>query len=889
MKRFRQAGFCILLLSAGSGAVLAQGQTAACPAPPAGEERPWLNPRYSAQCRAQYVLDRLKTVDQKFEFLSSGGPGPGRGGQRNVMTEMGLVRGGGSDGPAGVARGTGVTAFPTPLSVAANFDPRMAARYGELVGQDFFDAGLNSVLGPAMDMARTWHFGRVTESFGEDPFLVASTVGPEVKALQSQHVVTTMKHYAVYTQEQGRCGSQPTGSEPAVNEVVSERAIREIYLPGFHAAIATGGAGSVMCSFPRINGTYACEHPYLLNVLKKEWGFDGTVGPDFPDAQRSIIPAFLAGLDSGVMAPGAAFGRGNAFAGQKSLRQGVDDGEVPMSRVDDLILRRLVPPFRLGVFDNPAKKKADDISTPERRAAAVDVITGGSVLLKNKGNVLPLGATVKTVAIIGTQATEKAVVVEQGSPYVKPTHLAPVLPAVQARAGEAVKVLFSPGTLGLAPLLLVPKAMIKTPAGQTGVQVEYFANPRMDFSGQPLATKVEEAFTIDKAPQVEGLPKNGQYSMRYTAMFWPEKTGIQKFTLAASGTGRLFIGGKMIGEIARADFSDTVYANVPMTAGKPVEIRVEYTPREALGDVARPQFDIVMGLYFGLGWAGPDDLIAQAAATAKKADVAIVFVGHRLGEGMDRLSLALPNDQEALIEAVAKANPRTVVVLNTGGAVTMPWLDRVAGVLEMWLPGDSYGPAAARLLFGDAEPGGRLPVTFPKDETQGPGQKTTQYPGTVSDKGALDAATFDEGIFIGYRYWDQYKQVPLFPFGYGLSYSTFAMKGIGVKAANGGATVEVSVKNTGTRAASEVVQVYLGFPSAAGEPPKQLKGFRKVTLKPGEETALEIALDKDAFQYWNEQTHAWTTALGNYQVMVGRSSREIVYTTSLPVPVGGNQ
>jgi len=390
-----------------------------CPAPAPEEAKPWLNARYSPQCRAQFVLGQLKTLDDKFAFLSSGAGGRGGANQRNVLTELGLSRGGGSDGPAGVRGVPTVTAFPTPLTVAANFDPRMAARFGDLLGQEFHASGLSTVLGPAMDMARTWHFGRVTESLGEDPFLVGATIGPEIAALQGNHVIATMKHYAVYAQEQGRVGDQPTGTRPAVNEEISERALREIYLPGFHAAATVGGAGSVMCSFPRINGVYACENPYLYKVLKKEWGFDGTVGPDFPDAQRSIIPAFLAGLDTGVMASAPGRGGGPAsFAGQKSLRQGVTEGEVPMGRIDDLILRRLIPGFRVGVFDYPAKRVEGEVSTAARRASAIDVITGGAVLLKNDKGVLPLGPTVKSVAIIGAQATEKAIVVEQGSPYV---------------------------------------------------------------------------------------------------------------------------------------------------------------------------------------------------------------------------------------------------------------------------------------------------------------------------------------------------------------------------------------------------------------------------------------------------------------------------------------
>jgi beta-glucosidase len=251
---------------------------------------------------------------------------------------------------------------------------------------------------------------------------------------------------------------------------------------------------------------------------------------------------------------------------------------------------------------------------------------------------------------------------------------------------------------------------------------------------------------------------------------------------------------------------------------------------------------------------------------------------------MDRISLGLPNDQDALIEAVAKANPHTVVVLNTGGAITMPWLGQVAAVLEMWLPGDAYGTAASRLLFGDADPGGRLPVTFPKDETQGPATKASQYPGALYDDDSVDTTHFDEGIFIGYRYWDQYRQDPLFPFGYGLSYTTFATKGLGVTKETDSATVNVSVKNTGKRAGSEVIEVYLGFPAAAGEPPRQLKGMQKVNLKPGEEQTVHVKLDREAFQYWDDARNAWSTAPGAYQVMVGRSSRDILYTTTVAAP-----
>ncbi|HVY91655.1 MAG TPA: glycoside hydrolase family 3 C-terminal domain-containing protein, partial [Bryobacteraceae bacterium] len=502
------------------------------------------------------------------------------------------------------------------------------------------------------------HFGRTTESFGEDPFLAGAMSGPEIAAIQAHHVMATMKHYTAYNQEQNRSGDQPTGTKPSNNEIVSERALREIYLPAFHAAVAVGKVGSVMCSFPRINGEYSCENAHTLGILKNEWGFDGTVVPDFPDGQRTIIHAFLAGLDSGTMAA-ATGGRGDAgtFAGEKSLRQGVDEGLVPVSRIDDMLLRRLVPAFRIGVFDNPATRKGPDISTPERRAAAAEILEAGSVLLKNNNGVLPFGPNVKSVAIIGTQATDKAVAVEQGSAYVKPTHLFTALDGIRERAGMKVKVLSAPGTLGLGPLPFVPKTMLRTSSGESGVEVEYFANPKRDFSGKPLATRTEDGFSLDKPPDIAGLPKNLQWSARYTANFVPSQTGVQKFALNGGGSARLYIGDKLVAEYSRTDFSNILFANVPMTAGQAVPIRIEFTPRSSFGAAARDQFDLKLGPYLSLGWSAPDDLITKAAETAKQADVAVVFVGHQVGEGMDRLSLALPNDQDALIEAVAKANP----------------------------------------------------------------------------------------------------------------------------------------------------------------------------------------------------------------------------------------
>jgi len=304
-----------------------------------------------------------------------------------------------------------------------------------------------------------------------------------------------------------------------------------------------------------------------------------------------------------------------------------------------------------------------------------------------------------------------------------------------------------------------------------------------------------------------------------------------------------------------------------------------------LGDAERNQFGTVIGPVLRLGYAPPDQLAEEAVSAARESDVAIVFAGHIVGEGMDRRTLSLPDQQDERIAAIAAANPNTVVVLTTGGPVTMPWLEDVAAVLQLWLPGDAFGTAAAGVLFGDTDPAGRLPVTFPANELQGPGAQARTYPGSVSATGAIDTVSFDEDLAIGYRFWDAYDQVPLFPFGYGLSYADFEMEGIGVaELADGGAEVRARVINTSARKGSTVVQVYLGFPAGAGEPPAQLKGLAKVELEAGAQTEVVIRLDRRAFEVWDSDADRWRVPRGDFQVLLGRSSRDLVAQFTLPAP-----
>jgi beta-glucosidase len=635
-----------------------------------------------------------------------------------------------------------------------------------------------------------------------------------------------------------------------------------------------------MCSFPRVNGTYACENAHLFDILKREWGFDGSVGPDFPSAQRSITRAVIAGLDSGSFGPSPV---NAALAEEKPLAQAVRDGDVPEARIDDMILRRLIPLFRLGQYDDPPRKGVADVSTPEHRAIAAEILENGTVLLKNDGGILPLGKLVRSIALIGPQATAAATVVEQGSPYVKPVHLAPVLPAVQARAGARIAVTHADGTLGLGALPPLDPAEVRAADGEPGWRAEFFANPNLD--GAPIASLTVADPSLDRAPAIDGLPEHNQWSVRYTAEFVPAESGVHRFTLHGSGSARLLVIGKPAGGLEWADFGSAAYANLPLVAGKPVALEIDYTPRSALRDRRMEMFGMEMGLTLRVGHAPPDDLIAKAVEVARQADVAVVFAGERVGEGMDRSTLSLQADQDRLIEAVAAANPNTVVVLSTGGPVAMPWLDKVAAVMETWMPGDAFGPAMAAMLFGDAEPGGRLPVTFPTDETQGPATTRDEFPGVTDPAtGRLAEARYDEGVNVGYRFWDAHEQQPLFAFGHGLGYGDVALEGVEVaNGADGGKVVVVRVRNRGQRAAGAVPQVYLGFPEGAREPPKQLKGFARVTLAPGEEQLVEIPLPPDSFRYWDADKNDWASG-GAYQVMLGASSRDIVWHEAVDVP-----
>jgi len=817
---------------------------------PGPGEKPWLDRNQTPGCRALEVIARM-TLEEK---LAEAGGITGR----SANGRLGLVAGGGSDGPNGIAtmgsgppqpRGRNVTAFPDAVTLSATWDRELAGAYGRALGEEFAGKGLNSVLGPTINIMRTWRWGRNGETLSEDPYLTAEMAVEEIKALNSQRVLTVVKHYAGNNQENSRCGVLPDNA--GIDARITEKALHEIYLPGFKAAVVRAGTGGIMCSYNQVNGKYACNNPQLLGTLRS-WGFDGFIAPDAAFAMRDPLTAALAGVTR---------------VGGKELAALVQANRLAESDIDRMLYYDLTPYFRLGIFDAPAGGRPEaDVSTPEHQALARRVAEEGAVLLQNRGNVLPLVA-VRSIAIIGDDAGPQVTIGLGGSGHVYASRVSEPAEAIRKRAGSSIRVTYARGTPGIGPLETIPAAVLAPESGEgQGLLARYF--PSADANGLPTLSRVEPCPHEAARPQPENPPAGpGQaparrtvWSARWTGSLLPPANGSYLFSITGAGTAELYVDHKPIAVLLRADFGQTVQGSIDLKAGRPVPLELKYSNASA-----------ILGPGLSLGWHPPDpDMLSEAVSAAKGSDVAVVFVAEQMGEGQDKTTLGLPGDQDRLIREVARANPKTVVVLHNSNPVSMPWLDQVAAVVEAFYPGQEAGTSLAHLLFGDGNPSGRLPMTFPAGELQGPATHFMDYPG--------DGMTvhYSEGVLVGYRYYDARGQEPLFPFGHGLSYTAFRYGKLEIdETRDGGLAVRVQVTNVGKREGSEVVQLYLACPAEAGEPPKQLKQFQKIRLKPGESKTVAMSVGRDGLAAWDAGTHAWRAYPGTYSVLVGSSSRDI--------------
>ena len=762
-----------------------------------------------------------------------------------------------SDGPNG-ARGGGAlvggvkaACFPAGISLAATWDTALVKEVGQALAEEALSKGAKVLLAPTVNLHRGVLNGRNFECYSEDPFLTARLGVSYIAGLQSRGVSATLKHFV---------GNESEFERMTMSSEIPERALRELYLLPFEAAVKAG-VWAVMCSYNKLGGTYASENKRLLTeILRDEWGFDGLVMSDW-FATHSTAPAVNAGLD--LEMPGPA-----RFRGEKLL-EAVENGSADADAVKRSSERLLKLFERVGAFENPdiPEERADD--RPEHRALIRRAGAEGAVLLKNSG-VLPLDKdALKKVAVVGPNA-KTAQIMGGGSAQVNAFYRVSPWDGLKEQL-SGVEVGYELGCTNhkLLPLL---SEQLEGP-----LELEYFNSP--DLSGEVVYEATNPDGQLMWLDAVGHGVESG-FSARFTGTVTVAEAGDYQFDLVSAGLSRLFIDGEMLidnwdswtqGELFFGAGSEVKLGQVQLDAGAH-ELRLEYGPKAA-GELELSA--VRVGMFEPL----PDDAVNRAAALAADSDVAIVCVGLNgewETEGNDRSDMELVGAQNELVARVAAANPNTVVLLQTGSPVTMPWLDEVAAVVQLWYPGQECGNAAADVLLGAVNPSGKLPQTFPVKLSDSPvmTDDAATYPG---ENGQV---FYREGVFIGYRHFEHEEIKPLFPFGFGLSYTTFVYGDPTLSAdeiaAGGTVNVSVSVTNSGDRAGQEVVQLYVRDTKASLErPEKELKGFAKVALEPGETKTAEFSLNMRSLAYFDEAQNVWVAEKGEFEILIGASSADV--------------
>lgn len=811
--------------------------------------------------RVENLLEQM-TLQEKVSMLA------GTNGWYTVPIErLGIPSLKMTDGPNG-ARGAGgfttgvkATCFPAEILLASTWDTELIERVGQALAQEAKMKGAQILLAPTVNIQRSPLGGRNFECFSEDPYLSAQMAVAYITGLQRAGVGASIKHYVCNDQEFERY---------SISSEVRERALREIYLEPFETALRKARPWTIMAAYNNVNGIPATESAYLLTeILRNEWGFEGVVVSDWFEAVKSTAASVNAGLDLEMPSP--------RWRGEQLLRA-VEQGEVAEATIDESVRRLLQLLVKAGVFElaQPVETVPEQaLNLPEHRALVRQVGAEGIVLLKNEQQVLPLSRSqLSSIAMIGPNA-RVAQIMGGGSAQVNAHYAVTPFEGIEAKVGDQVSMRYEEGCTNyrLVPLLDTDLLLSGTGGNEHGFSVEYFNNS--DLSGAPVS---KETKLISELSWFDALPQgvnSQQFSVRATARFIPQETGSYTFGLVSAGLSRLFIDGREVidnwtqqmpgGEYFGMGSSE-VQVVVPLEAGHPYVLTLEFAKNTNI-----PLAAVRLGCLPPV----PADALERAVRLAATSDVAIVCVG--LGgewqsEGFDRPDMELPGRQNELIEQVAAANPRTIVVLNTGSPITMPWLTEVAAVVQAWYPGQECGNSIADVLFGDSNPSGKLPQTFPV--------RVQDNPAYLNFPGENGKIYYGEWIFIGYRYYDKKQVAPLFPFGFGLSYTTFDYSSLRLSAQqispDDTLQVSVDVTNTGQRAGKEVVQLYIRDVEAhLQRPEKELKAFAKVQLEPGEHKTVTLSIDRNALAYYDDLVRQWVAEAGEFEVLVGASSQDI--------------
>ncbi|HVC25759.1 MAG TPA: glycoside hydrolase family 3 C-terminal domain-containing protein [Acidimicrobiales bacterium] len=721
------------------------------------------------------------------------------------------------DGPSGLAYGdTGVTQFPAPIAVAASFDPSVAYAVGRAIGTEAHAQGVAAVQGPYLNLARVPQAGRVFEGFGEDPALTAAMGVADVRGIQSAGVLADAKDLGVYTQETNR---------DFLDQIVTARALEELYLAPFRAVVQQGDVASLMCGFGRIDSVVTCEDAAVLREVRS-WGFAGFFRDDI-NAAPDTGAALAAGLDLFKPAPW----KGDAHRAMTASDRRAIAGAARAV---------LTEMFRFGLVQHPlAGRTSVDVRTARASRAALAAAERGAVLLKDAGGTLPIAPSVPSIAVIGAGANVRPITAGGGSS------------AVVTVAGTT------------------PLGAIRRAWPSTRIFVA---------EGEPAVPAVPELPPRDVSPALPAVPPPPAHPVYHTSAppsgtwrTWsgaltPPVSGLYELSVRSHGDTEVSLGGRVV--------LDDPGAHGPTTVGLPEQL---VAGRHYAMSMRWLEYDENVPK---IGWQDVSPTIAAAAAAASRAAVAVVFVGATRTEGADATSLALAGVEDQLVEAVAAANPATVVVVDSGGPVLMPWLGEVRGVIEAWYPGEQGARAIAALLGGAVDPAGRLPVSFPRSPAStSVSASPSLWPGlgyTVSTNAG------GGGLDVGYRYYDARGVPVLFPFGFGLSYTTFSLARLRVRRDAEGYVASLRVTNTGSRAGSEVVEAYLHYPATADEPPIGLKAFATVALAPGAARTVTLDLPRTAFTIWGPR--GTEVVPGRYVVEVGTSSDDLPLRAALAVP-----
>jgi beta-glucosidase len=800
------------------------------------------------EARVADLLGKL-TLDEKIALLS----GP------DWMHTAGVPRLGipalkFSDATAGVRCWGPSTAYPAPVLLAATWDPALAREMGRAVGRDARARGVNVVLGPGVNICREAQNGRNFEYMGEDPRLASAIAADYIRGVQGEGVAACVKHFAVNEEETER------GS---INMIVSRRALEEIYLPPFRAAIEQGGVWTAMAAYNKVNGAWCTANDFLLtDVLRKEWHFQGVLMSDW-DAVHETQGDLNAGMDLEM------HGSPRLFYNRGAIKPLLDSGAVSQATLDEHVRRVLRLIVAMGFMEREQTDASIPQDDPANAAVAQKVASEGIVLLRNAGSFLPLDrAKVKHIFVMGPNAQE-AVIGGGGSAGVTPFSAVSVLDGIRAVVGPGVEVECLPPSPGSPD----QQGVFQPAEGQgPGLSAEYFANH--DLAGSPKLKRVDQAvdFTWNTAGPVPGIAGDAPFSVRWQGTITAPESGSYVFSLSTDQGARVLFDGRVIMEIAPEHPTLHKEIQMDLTKGETHRLRIDYF-NQGGGEVMR------------FGW-GKADLTPEQKAKIAAAD-AVVYAGGlnpRIEhEGVDR-PWGAPASQVQELQQVLALNPHVILAVNAGADASFGDVEeQVPALLWCWYPGENGNIELAKILFGDTNPSGRLPDTFEKRFEDSPAYGN--FPGDQANGGSVNLA---EGIYVGYRWYDKKNIAPAYPFGFGLSYTTFALKNLQVRSQSLGDSrrfaASVDVTNTGSRAGAEVVQLYVRPQDSADRPVQELKAFQRVELSPGETKSVALPLTARDFALFDEKTSAWTVPPGSYQIAIGMSSRDIAQQAEVKLP-----